>query len=277
MTHVDPDALALVALGERPTAADAAHLAACPECAAEVASLAAVVLVGRSARDDAPVPAAPAVWDRIRDELGLPAGLRPVDPAARGLRTATAEDDRPGTPDAVPDTRPGGLPDAVPGGLPDGPPAPRLAPVVPLRRRSAPWVAAAAACGVVVGAAGGAWWAGRDVSAEPDVVAQAALDPLPGWDATGSARVEQAGDGERTLVVTLTDTEGDDGYHEVWLIDRDVTRLVSVGILTGSEGRFTVPPGLDLAEFPVVDVSDEPLDGDPAHSGDSIIRGVLDA
>jgi hypothetical protein len=63
----------------------------------------------------------------------------------------------------------------------------------------------------------------------------------------------------------------------VWLIDRDVTRLVSLGVLTGSEGRFAVPPSLDLTEFPVVDVSDEPLDGDPAHSGRSIIRGLLDA
>jgi hypothetical protein len=37
-----------------------------------------------------------------------------------------------------------------------------------------------------------------------------------------------------------------------------------------------IPDGLDLAEFPVVDVSREPLDGDPAHSSDSISRGTLE-
>jgi hypothetical protein len=246
--HVDPDVLALVALGERPTAADAAHLDRCRTCAAEVASLAAVVAVGRSVRaDDALVPPAPAVWDRVRDELGL-----------------------------APDVRPGRASEAS-----AGPTSPQRAPGVPLRRRAAPWAAAAAACGVVVGAAGGVWWAGLDRVDEPvdeaGVIAQAPLEPLPGWTATGSARVEQDAAGDRTLVVTLEGAGTDDGYHEVWLIDRDVTRLVSLGVLTGSQGRFTVPPDHDLTQFPVVDVSDEPLDGDPAHSGDSIIRGVLDA
>jgi hypothetical protein len=36
-----------------------------------------------------------------------------------------------------------------------------------------------------------------------------------------------------------------------------------------------VPDGVDTAEFPVVDVSAEADDGDPAHSGDSIVRGTL--
>jgi RNA polymerase sigma-70 factor (ECF subfamily) len=43
----------------------------------------------------------------------------------------------------------------------------------------------------------------------------------------------------------------------------------------GDEGRFTFPVGLDLDDFAVVDVSAEPFDGDPAHSGDSILRGEL--
>jgi hypothetical protein len=32
---------------------------------------------------------------------------------------------------------------------------------------------------------------------------------------------------------------------------------------------------LDLRDYPVVDISREPLDGDPAHSADSISRGEL--
>jgi Anti-sigma-K factor rskA len=246
--HVDPEVLALVALGEPAAGADRSHLDTCPRCAAEVASLAATVAVARTARPtDAPVPPAPAVWDRVRAELGLADDGRAGD-APRTAPAAPTADDRP------------------------------LAPVVPLRRRVGPWIAAAAACGVVVGGAGVAWWVARDEGTPPaDVLAETALDPLPGWDASGDARVEVAADGARTLVVTLDGDGTDDGYHEVWLIDRDVTRLVSLGVLTGTEGRFTVPPSLDLGEFPVVDVSDEPLDGDPSHSGDSIIRGVLDA
>ncbi|HWS58267.1 MAG TPA: anti-sigma factor, partial [Actinotalea sp.] len=142
--------------------------------------------------------------------------------------------------------------------------------------RAVPWLAATAAAGVLVGAVGAVWLLGRDTVAGASVIAQASLEPLPGWDASGQAHVEETSDGERRLVVTLEGGESE-GFHEVWLIDRDVTRLVSLGILEGSSGEFTVPSGLDLDDFAVVDVSDEPLDGDPAHSGDSIIRGVLGA
>ena len=76
--------------------------------------------------------------------------------------------------------------------------------------------------------------------------------------------------------MTLDGPAADGDFREVWLIDREVTRLVSLGVLEGSSGTFTIPTGLDLADFAVVDVSAEPFDGDPAHSGDSIIRGVLD-
>lgn len=272
MEHVDDDGLALVALGEPVPDADRAHLDHCPRCAAEVASLAAVVAVGRSVTPaDTLVAPAPAVWDRIRAELdlgGLTApGATPGPPTGPSTAPAPTATPGPVAPPA-PAPAPAPAPDHV---------EPQLAPVIPLRRRVTPWLAAAAACGVVLGGVGGAWWAGRDDVAPADVVAQTTLDPLPGWTSSGAARVEVAADGERVLVVTLEGDGTDEGYHEVWLIDREVTRLVSVGILTGTEGRFTVPTGLDLGEFPVVDVSDEPLDGDPAHSGDSIIRGVLDA
>ena len=57
----------------------------------------------------------------------------------------------------------------------------------------------------------------------------------------------------------------------------DVSGLVSVGTLAGTSGRFDLPEGLDLDQFSVVDVSEEQFDGDPAHSGDSIVRGPLQA
>lgn len=41
------------------------------------------------------------------------------------------------------------------------------------------------------------------------------------------------------------------------------------------EEVLNLPDGLDLAEFPIVDISLEQFDGDPTHSGDTIIRGIL--
>lgn len=248
MEHVDAEVLALLALGEPASDADRAHIDACERCAEEAAELAAVVAVGRSVTPaDALVAPAPQVWERISAEVGL--GSR-SQTAAPTVGVARADD------------------------------AAAPAVVVPLRRRRTGWwVAGAAAAGLVVGGLGvraldGA--AGPD-DGRGDIVASAALDPLPGWEATGAAVVEQSDDGALTLVLTLEGEPDDDGFREVWLIDREVTRLISLGVLEGSEGRFTVPSGIDLADFAVVDVSEEPYDGDPAHSGSSIIRGVLDA
>nr|WP_197024684.1 anti-sigma factor [Cellulomonas sp. KRMCY2] len=140
------------------------------------------------------------------------------------------------------------------------------------RRRGARTRRTAARTAGTVGRRGG-----DDAATAPTVVARAVLEPLPGWDTTGQAVVEEGSDGQRLLVVTLDAEQGDGGFREVWLIDREVSRLVSLGVLEGTEGTFTVPAGLDLGDFPVVDVSEEPYDGNPAHSGASIIHGILDA
>lgn len=251
--HVDDDVLTLLALGEDgATDAEHAHVDACERCSAEVRTLADVAGLARTAGEL--VPPAPRVWDAIATELGL--GARPDDVAAP--RPVLAP---------VP-------PQAVSSG-----PAPVEQPaadVVPLARRSSrwQWVAAAAAVGVVAGA-GVTWWAGREPA--PQVVASATLEPLPGWDASGSAEVETRADGSRQLVVDLTGQVGADGFREVWLLKPDVSGLVSLGTLDGPTGRFDLPAGLDLDEFSVVDVSEEQFDGDPAHSGDSIVRGPLRA
>ncbi|WP_241984590.1 anti-sigma factor domain-containing protein [Cryobacterium adonitolivorans] len=106
-------------------------------------------------------------------------------------------------------------------------------------------------------------------------IAQAQRDALPGWAASGNASVAESADGRREVVVDLDDDAGSAGLREVWLLTADATGLVSVGLLDGSSGRFSIPAGIDLAEYPVVDVPAEPADGNPAHSGDSIVRGTL--
>lgn len=67
---------------------------------------------------------------------------------------------------------------------------------------------------------------------------------------------------------------------EVWLIRPDdegnVADLVSLGIVDPDDpGSLDVPTGYDPADYFVVDISVEPRDGDPAHSGRSILRGPL--
>lgn len=262
--HVDDDVLSLLALGEQAGSADErAHLAACERCTHELAQLRELVVVARAARADGPLVApAPAVWERVAAELGLDPAPVLVDEAPAVTAVATGGTEAP-VPRAAADVA--------------GPGRADPAPVVQLRpRRTWAWVAGAAAAGLVVGGAGAWWTATREPAAT--VVARASLEALPGWDAQGSAALETTADGARVLVVDVDEAgPGGDGYREVWLLRPDVSGLVSLGPLTGSSGRFVLPDDLDVDEFPVVDVSAEPLDGDPAHSGDSVVRGTLDA
>ncbi|WP_239071218.1 anti-sigma factor [Cellulomonas chitinilytica] len=242
---MDDDVLALLALGETVgSTAELAHIEECERCADELTALRDVVMLARPVSADAAlVSPAPTVWDRVADELHL-------SPDARALGT--------GSSDVGPD-----------------------AAVVELdTRRRRPvawrWIAVAAAAGLVVGG-GATWWiANRDQPVT--VLATATLEPLPGWDASGSAVVETRADGTRVLVLDLSSSPPtDDAFQEVWLLKPDVSGLVSLGTLEGRSGRFDLPAGLDLSEYSVVDVSQELLDGNPAHSGDSIVRGPLRA
>ena len=61
---------------------------------------------------------------------------------------------------------------------------------------------------------------------------------------------------------------------EVWMINPDVTQLISLGPIR-SDGIYDLPAGLDPAAFPIVDVSFESFDGNPQHSGNSVLRGEL--
>jgi anti-sigma-K factor RskA len=149
-----------------------------------------------------------------------------------------------------------------------------LAPVVPLRRPGRRWLALAAAvvAGIAVGA--GAVAVTRDGGPAGTVVATAGLDALAGEDASGRAQVREE-DGHRLLEVDLSAPSLADGYYEVWLLQPDAQRMVQVGAVTAGDTVLPLPPGVDLAAYPVVDVSVEPLDGDPTHSGVSVARGSL--
>ena len=67
------------------------------------------------------------------------------------------------------------------------------------------------------------------------------------------------------------------GYLEVWLINEDLQRMVSVGVLRPgvADQSFTIPQELLDEGYVIVDISREGFDASPEHSGDSIVRGAL--
>ncbi|MGA7688118.1 MAG: anti-sigma factor [Jiangellales bacterium] len=247
MPHCDPETLALRSLGETVgTSDDEAHLATCDTCQVQVASLKSVVTTARSEGPVDLISPPPAVWDRISAELGLASATAP---ASAETTTGSAQ-------------------------------VVSLAERRERRSRPAPWLlAAASVSGIVVG--GVVTATVLDSSSEPPVTVAASVDlePLPDWDASGSAELRLRDSGEQVLVVSLSADQAAaaDGYQEVWLIDSNVEGMVSLGVLEGSSGEFVVPAGIDVAEFPIVDVSLEPTDGVPTHSGNSIARGQIEA
>ncbi|WP_424346698.1 anti-sigma factor domain-containing protein [Kocuria sp. CH-021] len=282
MAHLSEETLTLLALGEARDAQDQQHVASCPDCAAELASLERVVRAGRA---EPPVLTAPGpgVWAAIHAELGLSAGVA-ADPLAgsRGgdvLDVASEDAADEASDDARDDATSHRTGTPADDGAGHG-----GATVVDLDarrsrpRRGVPYPLAAAAAAAALFVGGISVWGAQRVGLEPDptVLATAELEPLAGYTARGSAEVDERPDGTRQLVVR-TDPADVNGFKEVWLLAPDAQRMVSLGVMAGDEAVFVLPENLDVGEFPVVDVSNEPIDGDPTHSGDSIVRGVLDA
>ncbi|MDR6972959.1 anti-sigma factor [Leifsonia shinshuensis] len=257
MTHSDPDVLAMLALGDPDVdEADVEHVLNCAECRSELDRLTRVT---RAARENGPVDfplqdPSPQVWERISAQLTLEPPL---------IETSV---DR--------STVPASTSSATPGG--------RSGDVVPRRGRRGRrrWPALVASAAVLVVAALVAVFVFVRPAA-PQVEAQATLAGLPAWSTSnGKATMEREPDGTTVLAVKLdspaVDSDGSD-FREVWLMNSDLTKSISVGLLDGGSGRFVMPPNIAAADYPVVDISQQPLNGDPAHSGDSIVRGRLSA
>ena len=251
MPHCTPEQLALAALREPLPADDAAHLESCERCRAEVASLRRsvdILAVPELAAPGASVPPPPRVWDAIAAATGVSASPRSDVPA---LSVAPAPEP---TPEAT---------------------------VLPFRSRRRPLllVAAAAVAGAVIGAGAVAVLDRDDAGTGPggSEITAVALDPLAGNEASGRAEVVVREDGSRVVQVDLDAPALDDGYYEIWLIDSAVVGMVPLGVVHPGTQEFELPADLDLQQFPIVDVSVEPLDGVPAHSGVSVARGELES
>ncbi|MDQ0756247.1 anti-sigma factor [Arthrobacter sp. B3I4] len=257
MDHLDEELLGLLALGESAGEEESRHLESCQECGTTLEALRRTVFAATVNPEEVQLESPGSHnWAAIHQALGLSPSLA-KDPLGAG----------------------GAVTLRTPGRQYSG-----QQPVTRLPRRGL-WVLGVAA-GVLLGAAG-AWTAlsilgpakppeaaPTSPGPTPAVVARAALAPLAGHSSSGSALVEKLPDGSRQVVVSLP-PEKLSGFREVWMGSSDLSKMVSLGVLGQAPQAFVVPAGLDLAEYPVLDVSNEPYDGDPAHSAESIARGKL--
>ncbi|WP_246607154.1 anti-sigma factor [Paractinoplanes toevensis] len=154
------------------------------------------------------------------------------------------------------------------------------APVRPIRsgrtrpRWLTPVLAAAAAAVLAVAGTVVADRIGQRAPAET-VTARATLRPLATVPADANGTVRVLSDG--LMRVDVRNLPLTTGFHEVWLIDPDhPTRMIAIGNLADvPDATLPVPPGVDMNRYRLVDISDEPHDGDATHSGRSLLRGTL--
>lgn len=216
-----------------------------PLLAAELNGLGRVVATLESmpegAWEDAEIPALPP--------LGLPAATGATSPGAAG----GAADDRGGV--VLPFRRPVALP--------------RFAAVAASLALLATGFGAGA---LIFGGGGGS---AGPAPAGPSV--QLASFDEGGPDAAGEVRPLASEDGSLTLDVSGLDASRPGEIYSLWLIDPEENLLTLGSFLVPEEGAttVTVPLPVDLEDFWAVDVSIEQANGDPGHSGRSVLRGEI--
>lgn len=239
-----PEQLALAALREPLPADDAAHLAACDRCRSEVASLQRGVdalAIPEFASIGASVPPPPSVWAGIAAATGV--SVTVGDEAAETATPPVVVAPSPGPADNVRQLRP---------------------------RRTRVLLAAAAV--TVVAAGAGAIALNRD---EDVVLASTPLAPLEAGNVSGTAEIVEE-DGVRVLRIELDAPAADDAIYEAWLADEQAVGMIGMGSVRPGTTDLPVPDTIDLGDWPTVEISVEPVDGDPGHSGVSLVRGALE-
>lgn len=161
---------------------------------------------------------------------------------------------------APPPLRLPGLPE------PSAPAAPRRARRLVLRP------AVAALCGLALLAAGTGL--GVLLDRDPDPATRLVLEPVGDLDVAASGKVGVGSDRVTVRVRGLKPTDGGE-FYELWLLGAD-QELVGLGAFrVGEDGTATLrlPLPVDPGAFRYFDVSLEAGDGDPGHSGVSVLRG----
>lgn len=134
-------------------------------------------------------------------------------------------------------------------------------------------VAAALIAFVVVGSVA---IAGLGGDPAPVYAAEISNADLPeAFDGTASVTVEV--DDDPQIEISFDAPVPTNEPVELWLLSADGTDIVSVGLVEAGDTTWDWPEGLTPEDYPIVDLSIEPADGDPTHSGRSILRGELTA
>ena len=93
------------------------------------------------------------------------------------------------------------------------------------------------------------------------------------FDGTASVVVEI--DDAPMIEISFNDELPSDQLVEVWIMRADLSAWETVGLVEDGVTTWDWPAGFSPEEYPLIDISIEPDDGDPSHSGRSILRGEL--
>lgn len=240
--HIADERLVDLALGEPADAGELDHLAGCEACVQTRSALSETISVTQRSNQVSLLDPPAQIWDAVRAEIGHPTVSR-----------ADADGSH--------------------------------APVTDLHARRVGrsrfpmmgLLAAACVLGILLGV-GGATIVNR-LGGQPDpgeTVASAPLAPLESAQVLGVASLAHR-DGGLRLDLPALDLDPGDGFLEVWLINEDLTRMISIGVLPADADGTVLPVPQQLIDqgYVIVDISREPFDDQPAHSGDTLVRGQL--
>lgn len=245
--HPSDETLAALAMGEPTDQVSLEHVRSCPRCRAVVDEFSGLTV-------------------RVKDAAGVRLQAPPESVWAQ-IAAETAEPDRE---TAAPDR------ESARSDRPDETAWPIQQPSGPARRRfSRRWVIGGVAAGVAVGVLAGVV-VPQVTQPRPQMVAQASLQTLDTRQAQGQATV--TGEGSALdLTLKVQPLTAGAGFLEVWLINTDLKRMVSIGVLPNgaTQQQFPITGALLEQGYLIVDISREPFDDRPQHSGDSLLRGEL--
>ncbi len=125
----------------------------------------------------------------------------------------------------------------------------------------------------------------NDSDSGPTELAAAELTPYEGAPVgAAGGRVQLVSDGDQQkLQVDMHDlpAPAPGTFYELWLLDPDTGEPVSVATMRDGSRDVTttipVPEGTDTTRYDVVDVSVQEDSAGPEHSGNSVLRGALNA
>ena len=212
--HPTDEVLAAIALGDKVSQSDIEHVGGCPNCSATVAEL-----------------------TDLKARVAATADVQLTDPPELVWAAIAAE---------VDDHRHEDLPPATASTSSDAP-GQNPAPVSERHWSRRAWLFGAAAAGVAIGVVG-SQLVPRLTQSQPTLLAQTTLDTLdtkkPGGEATLTTSA-----GALELTLSLTPLDPGSGYLEVWLINTDLKRMVSIGVLPGGASQQVFPITASLIEM----------------------------